>query len=115
VASITKQKSGWRVQILVKGKRDSRVLSTKAEAQAWAAQREAEMRRMVETGVNTDKTVQDAFDRYVREVSRQKRGTEWEEKRLLAIAAHEVDGKKLGKMRLYDVTANTLVNGATCG
>ncbi len=53
MASITKQKTGWRVQISVKGTRDSSVLPTKAEAQAWAVEREAQMRRMVETGVAT--------------------------------------------------------------
>jgi hypothetical protein len=57
VASIAKQKTGWRVQISVKGARDSAVLPTKAEAQAWAVERESQMRRMAETGVTPIKRV----------------------------------------------------------
>jgi integrase len=108
VASITKQKTGWRVQISVKGVRDSAVLSTKAEAQAWAIEREAQMRRMVDTGINTDKTCQDAFDRYAAEVSVHKLGRRWEEIRLRAIALHEVAGTPIGKMRLAEVTTDVL-------
>ncbi|MGK5069237.1 tyrosine-type recombinase/integrase [Janthinobacterium sp. RT4P48] len=108
MASITKQKTGWRVQISVKGTRDSSVLPTKAEAQAWAVEREAQMRRMVETGVNTDKTCQDAFDRYSAEVSPHKRGARWEGIRLAAIARHVVDRVSLGEMKLCDVTADVL-------
>lgn len=108
MASITKQKTGWRVQISVKGTRDSSVLPTKAEAQAWAVEREAQMRRMVETGVNTDKTCQDAFDRYSAEVSPHKRGARWEGIRLAAIARHVVGRVSLGEMKLCDVTADVL-------
>jgi integrase len=108
MASITKQAKGWRAQISVKGTRDSAVRATKAEAQAWAVEREAQMRRMSTTGVNTDKSCQDAFDRYVKEVSAHKRGEKWETTRLTAIAAHKVDGKPLGEMRLHTVTADTL-------
>lgn len=108
MASITKQKTGWRVQISVKGARDSSVLPTKAEAQAWAVEREAQMRRMVETGVNTDKTCQDAFDRYSAEVSPHKRGARWEGIRLTAIARHVVGRVSLGEMKLCDVTADVL-------
>ena len=108
MASITKQKTGWRVQISVKGTRDSSVLPTKAEAHAWAVEREAQMRRMVETGVNTDKTCQDAFDRYSAEVSPHKRGARWEGIRLAAIARHVVGRVSLGEMKLCDVTADVL-------
>jgi integrase len=108
VASITKQKSGWRVQISVKGARDSAVLSTKAEAQAWAVERESQMRRIAATGINTDKTCQDAFDRYASEVSIHKRGARWEKIRLEAIARHAVGKTTLGEMRLCDVSSDIL-------
>jgi integrase len=108
MASIVKRGKTWRAQIYVKGQRDSSVFGTKAEAQAWSVEREAEMRRMVVTGINTDKTCQDAFDRYVEEVSPTKRGKEWEAKRLTAIANHEVGGARIGTMRLCDVTADIL-------
>lgn len=108
MASVTKQKSGWRVQISVKGVRDSSVFPTKAEAVAWSVEREGQMRRMSSTGVNTDKTCQDAFDRYGSEVSAHKRGARWEQIRLAAIARHVVDRVALGEMKLCDVTADTL-------
>ena len=108
MASITKQKTGWRVQVYVKGQRDSAMLPTKAEAQAWAVEREGEMRRMVKTGVNTDKTVHDAFDRYAREVSAHKKTSTREQKRLIALAAHEVNGERLGSFKLCEVTTDLL-------
>lgn len=107
MASITKQKTGWRAQISVKGQRDSAVRPTKAEANAWAVEREAQMRRMAVTGVNTDKTCQDAFDRYVTTVSSQKKGATWERTRLIFLAKYEVDGRPLGKMKLAEVTSDT--------
>lgn len=46
-------------------------------------EREAQMRRMSTTGVNTDKTLEDAFKRYASEVSIRKPGADWEAKRLI--------------------------------
>lgn len=108
MASITRQKSGWRVQISVKGQRDSAVHATKAEAQAWAVEREAQMRRMASTGINTDKTCQDAFDRYGKTVSAQKKGKRWERTRMIFLAKCKIDGKLLGGMRLCEITSDTL-------
>lgn len=108
MASITKQKTGWRVQISVKGQRDSAVRPTKAEANAWAVEREAQMRRMASTGINTDKTCQDAFDRYVDTVSSQKKGEDWERTRLIFLANYKIDGRSLGSMRLCEITSDTL-------
>lgn len=108
MASITKRGKGWRAQIYVKGERDSSVFSTKAEAQAWAVEREAQMRRMSKSGVNTDKTLEDAFSRYSEEVSIRKPGAAWEAKRLIAIADHKVNGERLGSMKLCNVSASTI-------
>ncbi|MRV72585.1 tyrosine-type recombinase/integrase [Duganella sp. FT92W] len=108
MASITKQKTGWRVQLSIKGQRDSCTFSTKAEAQAWAAEREAQLRRMADTGVNTDKTCQDAFDRYLIEVSAHKRGERWEEIRLRAISMHKLGDLTFGEIRVSDVTAELI-------
>lgn len=103
MASITKQKNGYRVQIFVKGQRDSATFARKADADAWAVQREAEMRRMESTGINTDKTVQDAFDRYAKEVSPHKRGARTELLRMDAFAKIVIDGERLGSMKLADL------------
>lgn len=109
MASIKKQKSGWRVQVYVKGLRDSATLSTRAEAQAWAAERETELRKMVKSGVNTDKTVQDAFDRYAKEVSTHKKTAGPEKKRLIALARHKVgELGRLGELQLCAVTPEVL-------
>lgn len=108
MASITKSKRGWRAQLSVKGARDSGMFSTKAEAQAWAMEREVEIRRMVSTGINTDKTCQDAFDRYLAEISLHKRGQHWESIRLRAIARHRLGKVLFGDMRISEVTSDLL-------
>lgn len=108
MASITKQKSGWRVQLSIGGVRDSKMFSTKAEGQAWASERETALRKRAQSGINTDKTLADAFDRYVLEISVHKRGAKWEEKRLAAIAKDVVDGEALGQRMLCDITADLL-------
>jgi integrase len=108
VASITKIGTTWRAQIYVKGQRDSATFSTKAKAQAWAAQRETELRSQSETGILAGKTLADAFGRYAKEVSPQKKGSRWEGIRLTAIREHEVDGKKLAEYRLTDITPEIL-------
>lgn len=59
--------------------------STKAEAVAWATARETEIRAGQATGIQAGKTVGDAFDRYEKEVSSQKRGHRFEALRLAAI------------------------------
>ena len=69
MASIVKRDDSWRVQIYVNGQRDSGTFSTKAQAQAWAAKRETELRTQRTTGLATGKTCREAFERYEREVS----------------------------------------------
>lgn len=111
MASIKKIATGWRAQLYVKGQRESGVFSTKGDATAWAVEREAQLRKMADTGINTDKTLQDAFDRYHKEVSPTKRGedrTRWEGNRLIAIAGHQIDGLALGKRKLTDITSDIL-------
>ena len=44
MASIQRVAKGWRAQIRIKGERDDRTFPTKAAAQAWAVEREAEIR-----------------------------------------------------------------------
>lgn len=92
----------------MKGERDSAVRTTKAEAQAWAVEREAQMRRMATSGINTDKTCQDAFDRYGKTVSAQKKGESWEVTRMIFLAKCKIDGRPLGGMLLYEITSDTL-------
>lgn len=108
MASLSKRSGGWRVQIAIKGIRDSATFSTKAEAQAWASERETEIRKTVQTGITTDKTVQDAFDRYETEVSSQKKGHRWESIRMAFFGRYVVNGVKMGEMLLHEVTPEVL-------
>lgn len=108
MASLSKRKNSWRVQIYVNGIRDSGTFSTKGEAQAWASMRETELRAQKKTGVVTGKTLADALDRYEMEVSPQKKGSRWESIRLSAIREHEVNGKKLGEYRMTEITPEIL-------
>jgi integrase len=104
MASFKKVGSVWRVQIAIKGIRTSGSFSTKAEATAWAAMREAEIRDSMALGPGADKTLQDALDRYAREVSPLKRGHHWENYRLAAIGRHVLDGRPLGERLIRDIT-----------
>ncbi|WP_148716839.1 tyrosine-type recombinase/integrase [Chitinolyticbacter meiyuanensis] len=83
MATYRKRSSGWRAEVARKGVRDSGTFDTKAEAVAWATQREAEI-LAGENGIVTDRTLADAFERYGNEVSPGKRGARWELTRLRA-------------------------------
>jgi hypothetical protein len=74
MASFRKSASGWRAELYVKGIRDSASFTTKAQAQAWAAKRETELREQKGPGIVAGKTLLNAFNRYELEVSKTKRG-----------------------------------------
>ncbi|WUR15658.1 site-specific integrase [[Empedobacter] haloabium] len=103
-----KGKTVWRVQVWVADVRESATFSTKAEAVAWAAQRETELRQGAGARGGQKRTLSDAFDRYEREVSAHKRGKRWEQVRMAAIARHEVLGRALGAMALEEITPEVL-------
>jgi integrase len=98
MASFQKRPTGWRVELQVKGHRECRTFDTKAQAQAWVALRETELRQAIQTGVITGKTVLDALERYACEVSPTKRGQRWEVLRL----------KLIGRMPLADIKLSDL-------
>jgi integrase len=85
VAHVRKTPNGWQVQIERKGVRKSATLPTKSAATQWAAQEEA----AILSGALSrwpSKTVADAIDKYVAEVSSTKRGARPEGLRLAAFA-----------------------------
>lgn len=82
MASFRKRSGGWRAEIAVLGTRESETFSIKADAVAWAAEREAHLRRSDASGIATGKTCQQAFERYRDEVSAHKKGAHWETIRL---------------------------------
>ena len=98
MASFQKRPSGWRVELQVKGQRECRTFDTKAQAQAWAALRETELRQAIQSGVVAGKKVLDVLDRYAREVSPTKRGQRWEILRLAAIGRTPLSSIKLSEL-----------------
>jgi len=116
MASISRVGKGWRAQVYVRGQRDSKVLDTKAQANAWALQREGEL-----SGERLPaKTFGDALEEYGREVAPSHKGYDWEilrvrsmgrlplaRKQLVDIAASDITEWKQG--RLKDVAPATVL------
>ncbi|MCC7005530.1 MAG: site-specific integrase [Ottowia sp.] len=98
MASFQKRPRGWRVEVQVKGYRECRTFDTKAQAQAWAALKETELRQAIQSGVVSGKTVLDALDRYAREVSPTKRGQRWEVLRVALIGRTPLANVKLSDL-----------------
>jgi len=85
MATPTKTAQGtWRIQIEVRGVRDSYTGPTKRDAAEWAAKRATEIRAMSTGRASTVKTLRDTLRRYAEEVSPTKRGERWEVIRLQA-------------------------------
>lgn len=82
----------WRVQIEVRGVRDSHTAPTRREAVEWAARRSTEIRAMATGKAGTVKTLHDAMRRYAEEVSPTKRG---ERAEVIRLAAFERQGLPL--------------------
>lgn len=83
MASYRKRSGGWRAEVAKRGVRDSQTFDTKAQAVAWATQREAEILAAVPgSAAGSDSTLADALKRYKLEVSPSKAGQRWEEIRL---------------------------------
>jgi len=85
MASFRKRANSWRVEISVKGYRESESFPTKKEATEWAASRETELRAL-NNGRSLTHNVRDVFDRYGKEVSVKKKGARWEQIRLTALS-----------------------------
>jgi len=103
MASIKKFGAGWRAQVAMADVRQSKNFSTKAEAAAWAVKRESEIRPGSAQHPAARKTLDEALERYLSEVSVHKRGHRMERHRLTAIAGQVVAGKRLGDMVLASV------------
>lgn len=103
MAYFKKVKAGWRVQIERLGVRDSGTFQSKAEASGWAAKRESEI-LATGKGLYPRKTLQDAIDRYRKEVSSRKGGARAEGLRFDALSRDFPDlvGKVLSEIRTPD-------------
>src|SRR5665647_949568 len=99
MSSIQPTAKGYRVQVAIKGARDSATFGSKREAQQWAAKRELELRAQ-SAGASSSKTLLDAFRRYAEEVSPKRRGWRWEHLRLGAFGRSSLPCK----LRLSAIT-----------
>lgn len=98
----------WRIQIEVKGTRESNTLPTKREAEAWRDQRSAELRALATGKAGTIKTLDDALEKYVLEVAPDKRGWKHETVRIKAFRSSRDHDSLPRKRRLSDLTATDL-------
>lgn len=96
----------WRIQIEVRGVRESYTGPTKRDATEWAAKRSTEIRAVNTGKAGTVKTLRDAMRRYAEEVSPTKRGERWE---VIRLAAFERQGlpltRTLDKLTTADLIA----------
>lgn len=89
MASVTKTKNGYRVQVYVGGVRDSKTLRTKREADAWGAARETELSEAAAASPGERIALWEVLVRYSEEVSPTKRGVRWEQIRLAKFGRDE--------------------------
>lgn len=89
MASVQKTARGYRVQVFVKGVRDSATFRTKREADAWGVSREAELLEQAVLAPDRRFTVGDMLRRYRDEVTPKKRGARWEAVRINMFLASE--------------------------
>lgn len=103
MATITKRKSGWFVQIRRKGyEPEYRTFSTKSEATVWARQREAKIDQGDQPASARSLrtiTLDDLLQRYVREVTPTKLGASAERLRLLKMSK-----ASMCRLSLYDLS-----------
>lgn len=96
MATFRRRAGGWRAEVCRAGVRQSRTFPTKAQAQAWAAEVEADLLAGRGGAVRGDKTLADALDRFLREVSPGRRGHVREKTTLdLWIREHPLRGYRL--------------------
>lgn len=94
----------WRVQLEIKGLRDSGTFATRREAADWASKRALEIRAQKTGTEGRTKTLLDALKRYAEEVSPLKKGESWE---LIRLKAYERQGLPLSRP-IADVTKRDL-------
>lgn len=104
MAYLRKMKNGWRAEVQRQGVRESKVLPTKAAAQAWAAQAEADILRGAAGGL-PDKTLADALLEYERKVTAHKRSQVNEGRRIASLLR---DQPALCAQVMHQITAGDI-------
>jgi integrase len=104
MATYRKRGSTWRAEIAKNGVRFSGTFSSKAEAVAWATEKEAELGRGGTAAlIANKKTFADALRRYQVEVSPTKRGARWESLRLAVFLDLDWAGERIGRITPDDL------------
>ena len=107
MASIRKFRDKWRAEIARQGVRKSKLFPTKAEASRWAAIEEGELLvTLKEAPAGPQYTLQEACEKYIREVSVNKKGHRFE---VLRLEAFIRDFPNLVKKKLTDVATPDMV------
>jgi integrase len=104
MAYLRKRATGWRAEVERHGVRLSQTFQTKAEANAWAAATETQI-RAGELGNLPRKTVVQALERYADEVSSRKKGEAWELKRIAQFKREAFATKLLQEITTADLAA----------
>lgn len=104
MATFRQRGTVWRAEVSVNGIRASGSFDTKAQAKAWAAQKETEIRRDGDS-IESRKTFAEALTRYMTEVSPTKKGAAWEAKRIKAFLR---DYPKLAAKPINKITTDHL-------
>lgn len=104
MATYRKRGDAWRAEIAKKGVRVSRTFDTKAEAIAWATEKEAELGKAKPATLKAlNKTLIDAIDRYEKEVAPSKKGVRWEKLRFTVFRKLEWVGSMIGAIEPDDI------------
>lgn len=99
----TKRKNSWRVQICCNGIRESRTFPLKGQAQAWAENREHEIRTGKARWVRNH-LLDDALVRYRDEIAPKHRGYKWERNRIDALRRRTIAGKPIKSISPSDLS-----------
>lgn len=101
MATIYRKGKGWRVQVCVKGVRDSAVRPTRQEAAQWALEREAELggRKL------PDRSLADALRAYEAEVTPTRANPRWEIIKLAWLGREKLARRKLAGIDCDDLAS----------
>jgi integrase len=99
MASYRKRGAAWRAEVYVNGVRESGTHRTKAEAVAWATQRESEL-----VGASLpDRSLKEALRRYAQDVAPTHKGERWEVVRLGTLERTGIASMRLERLTAADI------------
>jgi len=104
MATITQRGKRWRAQVRRDGRSLSATFATKGEARQWAQRQEVFVDE-VGAGKATGKTLGEAFDRYMSDVSPTKKGERWEVIRLTSLADDDLAAVPFNRLTALHLSA----------